>query len=100
MISYTEFYLILAVLLFSIGAFGILVKKNTIAMLMCVGLMLNAVNLTLVVFSRMHGNIEGQVFAIFIVGISAAQVALGTAIIINMFRNFHSIDADVVREGR
>jgi NADH-quinone oxidoreductase subunit K len=109
MISYADFYLILAILLFSIGAFGVLVKKNTIVMLMCIVLMLNAVNLVLVVFSKIHGNIDGQIFAIFIVGVTVAQVALGTAIIINLFRNFRSVkevetfailpgQADIVRE--
>ena len=97
MISYTDFYLILALLLFSIGALGVLVKKNTIVMLMCLGIMFNAVNLALVAFSRIHGNIEGQIFAIFIVGVVTAQIALGLAIIINLFRNFYSVEADVVR---
>ena len=100
MISYTDFYLILAILLFSIGAFGILVKKNTIVMLMCLGLMFNAVNLALVVFSRLHGNIDGQIFALFIVGVATAQIALGTAIVINLSRNFYSVEADVVSGGR
>jgi len=87
MISHTDFYLIIALALFSIGTFGVLVKKNTIVMLMCLTLMFNAVNLALVVFSRIHGNIEGQVFAMLITGVVAAQIALGLVIIMNRIRN-------------
>ena len=83
MINHTDFYLILALLLFSVGLLGILVKKNTIVMLMCLALMFNAVNLALVVFSKMHGNIEGQIFVVFIVGVVTAQIALGLAIVKN-----------------
>ena len=98
--NYTDFYLILAVLLFAIGVFGMLIKKNTLVMLMCLELMLNAVNLTLVVFSRIHGNVDGQIFVMFIMGVAAGEVALGLAIIINLFRNFYSVEADVANVMR
>ena len=93
--SYIEFYLILAVVLFSIGTLGMLLKKNSLVMLMCLELMLSAVSLTLVAFSRMHGNVDGQIFVMFIMGVAAAEIALGLAIVINLFRNFYSTEADV-----
>jgi NADH-quinone oxidoreductase subunit K len=92
------FYLIISALLFGIGVFGMLVRRNVLVMLMCLELMLNAVNLTLVAFSRMHGSVEGQVFVLFVMCVAAAEVVIGLAIIIGLFRNFYAVDADVARE--
>jgi NADH-quinone oxidoreductase subunit K len=90
------YYLILAAALFSIGAVGVLVRRSIIIMLMCVELMLNAVNLTLVTFSRINGNIDGQIVAFFVIVVAAAEVTVGLALIVNLFRMKASTDADDV----
>jgi NADH-quinone oxidoreductase subunit K len=90
------YFLILAAALFSVGAVGVLVRRSIIVMLMCVELMLNAVNLTLVTFSRIHGNIDGQVVAFFVIVVAAAEVTVGLALIVNLFRMKASTDADDV----
>ena len=84
-------FLALSVVLFSIGTFGVLVRRNAIIMFLCIELQLNAVNLALVAFSRMHG-IEGQVFVFFVMTVAAAEAAVGLAIIISVFRHFKSMD--------
>ncbi|MDR2338067.1 MAG: NADH-quinone oxidoreductase subunit NuoK [Deltaproteobacteria bacterium] len=89
------FYLIIAALLFGIGVLGILVRRNVLVMLMCLELMLNAVNLTLVAFSRLHANLEGQIFVLFVMCVAAAEVVVGLAIIVNLFRNFYTVDVDI-----
>ncbi|ADP84248.1 NADH-quinone oxidoreductase subunit NuoK [Pseudofrankia inefficax] len=89
-------YLILAGLLFAIGAVGVLVRRNAIVVFMCVELMLNAVNLTLVTFSRINGNLEGQVIAFFVMVVAAAEVVIGLAIILTIFRTRKSASIDDV----
>jgi NADH-quinone oxidoreductase subunit K len=89
-----EPYLILAGLLFSIGAVGVLVRRNAIVVFMCVELMLNACNLTLVTFARQHGNLDGQVGAFFVMVVAAAEVVVGLAIIMTIFRTRHSASVD------
>jgi NADH-quinone oxidoreductase subunit K len=89
-------YLILAGLLFAIGAVGVLVRRNAIVVFMCVELMLNAVNLTLVTFSRINGNLEGQVIAFFVMVVAAAEVVIGLAIILTIFRTRKSASVDDV----
>ena len=89
-------YLILAGLLFAIGAVGVLVRRNAIVVFMCVELMLNAVNLTLVTFSRINGNLEGQVIAFFVMVVAAAEVVIGLAIILTIFRTRRSASVDDV----
>ncbi|EMF57093.1 NADH-ubiquinone oxidoreductase chain 4L [Streptomyces bottropensis ATCC 25435] len=84
----------LAALLFSIGATGVLVRRNAIVVFMCVELMLNASNLTLVAFSRMHGNLDGQVIAFFTMVVAAAEAVVGLAIIVTIFRTRHSVSVD------
>lgn len=89
-------YLILAGMLFAIGAVGVLVRRNAIVVFMCIELMLNAVNLTLVTFSRINGNLEGQVIAFFVMVVAAAEVVIGLAIILTIFRTRKSASVDDV----
>ncbi len=91
-------YLTLSAILFSIGFFGILTRRNAIAILMSLELMFNAVNINLVAFNRFinPGEYVGQIFAIFVVVVAAAEATVGLAIIILIYRNWRSIDADRV----
>lgn len=89
-----EYYLFLSAILFSIGAAGVLLRRNAIVVFMCVELMLNAVNLTLVTFSRIHGNLDGQVMAFFVMVVAAAEVVIGLAIIVTIFRTRRSASVD------
>jgi len=90
-----EHYLILSAILFSIGLYGALTKRNAVIILMCIELMLNAVNITMVAFSRyiVPSLLTGQVFAIFIMVVAAAEVAVGLAIILAIYRGLETIDA-------
>jgi NADH-quinone oxidoreductase subunit K len=90
------YFLILAAALFAVGAVGVLIRRSIIVMLMCVELMLNSVNLTLVTFSRIHGNLDGQITAFFVIVVAAAEVTVGLALIVNLFRLKASVDADDV----
>lgn len=89
-----EHYLVLSVILFSIGLYGALAKRNAIVILMCIEIMLNAVNIAMVAFSRyiVPELLTGQVFAIFIMVVAAAEAAVGLAIIITIYRNRETID--------
>ncbi|NUR26467.1 MAG: NADH-quinone oxidoreductase subunit NuoK [Catenulispora sp.] len=87
-------YLYLSALLFTIGAFGVLIRRNAIVVFMCVELMLNAVNLSLVTFSRLHGDLTGQVIAFFTMVVAAAEVVVGLAIIVSVFRTRRSASVD------
>ena len=87
-------YLVLSALLFGIGAVGFLVRRNAIVVFMCVELMLNAVNLTLVTFSRINGSLDGQVIAFFVMVVAAAEVVVGLAIIMSIFRTRRSASVD------
>lgn len=89
-------YLIVSAVLFSIGTIGVLTRKNAIVVFMCIELMLNAVNLTFVAFSRHLGNLDGQVFVFFIMTVAAAEAAVGLALIIAFFNNKESIDVSDV----
>jgi NADH-quinone oxidoreductase subunit K len=89
-----SYYLVLAALLFSIGAVGLLVRKNVIVMFMCVELMLNAVNLTFVSFAKMLNDIGGQVIVFFTLVVAAAEVAVGLGIIVAIFRRRRDATAD------
>ena len=88
------YYLILAAGLFTVGLVGVLVRRSIIVMFMCVELMLNSVNLTLVTFARIHGNLDGQVLSFFVMAVAAAEVTVGLALIVNLFRLRASTDAD------
>jgi NADH-quinone oxidoreductase subunit K len=96
-----ERYVFLAICLFCIGIAGVLIRRNAIIVFMCIELMLNAVNLLLVAFSKMHhlknpvnatAGIDGQLFVFFIMVVAAAEVSVGLAIIVMMYRNTHSVD--------
>ncbi|OEU85177.1 NADH:ubiquinone oxidoreductase subunit K [Streptomyces abyssalis] len=87
-------YVYLAAVLFTIGAAGVLIRRNAIVVFMCVELMLNAANLTLVAFSRIHGNLDGQIMAFFVMVVAAAEVVVGLAIIVMMYRSRHSASVD------
>jgi NADH-quinone oxidoreductase subunit K len=89
-----ENYLYLSALLFTLGASGVLLRRNAIIVFMCVELMLNAVNLAFVTFSRMHGNLDGQVVAFFTMVVAAAEVVIGLAIIMTIFRSRQSVSVD------
>jgi NADH-quinone oxidoreductase subunit K len=95
-----SYYLVLAALLFSIGAVGLLVRKNVIVMFMCVELMLNAVNLTFVSFAKMLNDIGGQVIVFFTLVVAAAEVAVGLGIIVAIFRRRRDATADNLTELR
>ena len=88
------YYLLLSALLFSIGAVGVLVRRNAIVVFMCIELMLNAASLALVAFSRMHGNLDGQIMAFFVMVVAAAEVTVGLAIIVSVYRSRHSASVD------
>jgi NADH-quinone oxidoreductase subunit K len=85
-------YLILAALVFSLGLIGVLLRRNTIVILMCIELMLNSVNLTFVAFSKYLGAIEGQVMVFFVMTIAAAEAAVGLAIAVTIFKRFREIN--------
>ena len=89
-----ENYLYISVLLFTIGAGGVLVRRNAVVVFMCVELMLNACNLAFVTFARMHGNLDGQVIAFFTMVVAAAEVVVGLAIIMMIFRTRRSTSVD------
>ena len=88
----TEYYVILSAAVFCIGLFGVLVRRNALMFLMSVELMLNAANINLVAFSFQYGNLTGQVFALFVMALAAAEVAVGLGIIMVLFRNFADVD--------
>ena len=89
-----EWYLVLAAILFTIGAFGLLVRRNVLVMFMCVELMLNAVNLSFVTFARMLNDIGGQVVVFFVLVVAAAEVVVGLGIIVAIFRRRAGATAD------
>lgn len=89
-----SYYLYLSALLFTIGAAGVLLRRNAIVMFMCVELMLNAGNLAFVTFSRMHGHLDGQAVAFFTMVVAACEVVVGLAIIVAIFRTRRSADVD------
>jgi NADH-quinone oxidoreductase subunit K len=92
----TTHYLILSGLLFAIGAIGVLTRRNAIVVFMCVELMLNACNLAFVTFARQVGNLEGQIIAFFVMVVAAAEVVVGLAIIVTIFRTRRSASVDDV----
>ncbi len=91
-----EYYLILSAFLFIVGVIGVLIKRNAIMVFMCIELMLNAVNLSLVTFSSYLGNSIGQLLVFFVMTVAAAEAAVGLAIIIAIFRNKVSVNIDEI----
>ena len=89
-----QYYIFLSLALFCIGIMGTLMRRNAIIIFMCIELMLNAVNLLLVAFSKMYNDSSAQVFVFFIMVVAAAEVSVGLAIIVMMYRNIHSVDVN------
>ena len=89
-------FIILSAILFSIGGVGVLIRRNALIVFMCVELMLNAANLAFVAFARMHGNLDGQVIAFFVMVVAAAEVVVGLAILMQIFRTRRSASVDDV----
>lgn len=92
----TTYYLIVAAMLFAIGVLGVLVRRNAIIIFMCIEMMLNAANLTFVAAARELKQMDGQVFVFFVMTVAAAEVAVGLAIIVALFRNKETVDVDEV----
>ena len=91
-----SYYLLLSGILFTIGVVGVLTRRNAIVIFMSIELMLNAVNLTLVAFSKQLNALDGQIFVFFVMSVAAAEVAVGLALIVAVFRNKDSIDIDEI----
>jgi NADH:ubiquinone oxidoreductase subunit K len=89
-------FLLLAAVLFSIGVYGVLARRNGVAVLMSIELILNAVNINLIAFSAMRHSIAGQVFALFVIAIAAAEVGVGLAIVLVIYRTRRTIDLEEV----
>jgi NADH-quinone oxidoreductase subunit K len=93
----TEAYLMLSGTLFAVGLVGVVLRRNMITVLMCIELMMNAVNINLVAFSHRFASLEGQIFTIFIITVAAGEAAVGLAIIIQMYRLKSTINVDEAR---
>ena len=91
-------FLLLAAVIFCIGVYGVVARRNAVLVLMSVELILNSVNLNLVAFSLMNNTIDGQVFALFVIAIAAAEVGVGLAMVLMVYRNRHSISLDELSE--
>ncbi len=89
-------FLLLAAILFCIGVYGVVSRRNGVLVLMSIELILNSVNINLVAFSAMTGAVSGQVFALFVIAVAAAEVGVGLAIVLAIFRNYRSVDLDDV----
>lgn len=87
-------YLVLAALIFTIGSVGVLTRRNALVVFMCVEMMLNACNLAFATFAKQHGNLDGQVIAFFVMVVAAAEVVIGLAIIMTIFRTRRSASVD------
>ena len=93
----TTHYLVLSGILFSLGVVGVMVRRNLITVLMCLELMLNAVNLNLVAFSQQLADLSGQIFVIFVITVAAGEAAIGLGLIVTIYRQRRTVDADVVK---
>ncbi len=93
-----NYYIFLSAALFCIGVLGVMVRRNAIIMFMCIELMLNAVNILMVAFSRYFGDTNGQVFVVFIMAVAAAEVAVGLAILMMIYRNAKTSDTEVLTQ--
>ena len=91
-----QYFISLSAILFIIGVLGVLIRRNAIIIFMSVELMLNSANLALIAFARMHQSLDGQVFVFFVMAVAAAEVAVGLALIVAIFRNKRSIDVDQI----
>ena len=95
-----SWFLILSAFIFAIGAAGVMTRRNPLVVLLCLELMLNAGNLALIAFARMHGNEAGQVFALIVIVVAACEVVIGLGIIVAMYRSQLPIDVDEMSELR
>ena len=93
-----SWYLVVSALIFSIGAGGVLTRRNPLVVLLCLELMLNAANIALIAFSRMHGNADGQIFAIIVMVVAACEVCIGLGLVVAIYRRRLPIDVDELRE--
>jgi NADH-quinone oxidoreductase subunit K len=93
----TEAYVMLSATLFAVGLVGVIVRRNMITVLMCIELMLNAVNINLIAFSHRLASLEGQVFTVFVITVAAGEAAVGLAIIIQLYRLRSTVNVDEVR---
>jgi NADH-quinone oxidoreductase subunit K len=91
-------YLVVSALIFSIGAGGVLVRRNPLVILLCLELMLNAANIALIAFARMWGNGDGQIFAIVVMVVAACEVCIGLGLVVAIYRRQIPIDVDEMRE--
>ena len=94
----TSYYILLSASLFTLGVLGVLVRRNAIVVFMSVELMLNAANLAFVAFARQQGNIDGQVLVFFVITVAAAEVAVGLALLVTIFRNKQTADVDAISQ--
>jgi NADH-quinone oxidoreductase subunit K len=93
-----NWYLVVSALIFSIGAGGVLVRRNPLVILLCLELMLNAANIALIGFARMWGNAQGQIFAIIVMVVAACEVCIGLGLVVALYRRRLPIDVDKLRE--
>jgi NADH-quinone oxidoreductase subunit K len=93
-----DWYLVVSALVFSIGACGVLTRRNPLVILLCLELMLNAANIALIAFARMWGNAEGQIFAVIVMVVAACEVCIGLGLVVAIFRRRLPIDVDEIRE--
>jgi NADH:ubiquinone oxidoreductase subunit K len=93
-------FLLLGAILFCIGVYGVIARKNTVLVLMSIELILNAVNINLLTFGALHGDVAGSVFALFIIAVAAAEVGVGLAMVLIIYRNRSSVDLDDVDSMR
>ena len=93
-----DWYLVVSALIFSIGAAGVLTRRNPLAILLCLELMLNAANIALIAFARMWGNGDGQIFAIIVMVVAACEVCIGLGLVVALYRRRLPIDVDEIRE--
>ncbi|MBV6395983.1 MAG: NADH-quinone oxidoreductase subunit K [Anaerolineales bacterium] len=91
-----NYYIILSAILFTLGALGVLVRRNPLIMFMSIELMLNAANLAMVAFSSVNHSFSGQIFVFFVIAVAAAEVAVGLALIVQIFKSKHTINVDDV----
>lgn len=93
-----SYFLILSAILFSLGALGVLIRRNALVLFMSIELMLNAANLAFVTFTRLHETFDGQIFVFFVMAVAAAEVAVGLALVVAIYRIRNSVDLDLMSD--
>ncbi len=93
-----NYYIILSAILFTIGALGVLIRRNPLIIFMSIELMLNAANLALIAFSSAFNELDGQIFVFFVIAVAAAEVAVGLALIVQIFKSRHNINVDEINQ--